>query len=195
MCYLFSCHLEWCQIIKRKHSPQEINTPFSLFFTNLAFPSFLLQTKHYSYFWVASKGKQKCHFSLFSVNSLGLRPFKISQRLGGISKASSRRGFLCCEGQAPKVSNHKSVDINGDRRGQRGGSSFKRKSWKKTEPFIKPSHLNDYKGNVKTVDEIYCFPEGFFLPIINKYICKYNFLWFWLASIDYFWNFANEHFL
>ena len=149
------------------------------------------------YFRIASKSKQKRHFSLFSVNSLGLRPFKIRQRLGGISKASSRRGFLCCESQAPKVSNHKSASINGDRRGQRGRSSFKRKSWKKKEPFIKPSPLNDYKGNVKTVDQgwNYCFPEGFFLPIICKYIRKYNFLWVWLASIDYFGNFANEHFL
>ena len=129
MCYLFSCHLECCQIIKRKHSPQEINTHFSLFFTNPAFRSFFCYKPSITvYFRIASKSKQKRHFSLFSVNSSGLRPFKIRQRLGGISKASSRRGFLCCESQAPKVSNHKSASINGDRRGQRGRSSFKRKS-------------------------------------------------------------------
>lgn len=131
MCYLFSCHLECCQIIKRKHSPQEINTLFFLFSLQIksCFSLFFCYKPSITvYFRIASKSKQKRHFSLFSVNSSGLRPFKILQRLGGISKASSRRGFLCCESQAPKVSNHKSASINGDRRGQRGRSSFKRKS-------------------------------------------------------------------
>lgn len=46
-CAIFSCDLEWCQIIIRKHSLKEINALcFFPSFANPACPSFLLQNNH-----------------------------------------------------------------------------------------------------------------------------------------------------